>query len=86
MVLIGHNLEKTIMQQTKGKAASAAQGTPGRKFSEKQHVKVTAKGRHNGKKGFIEAVDMDSEDRPYLVTWHHVYNGGWFNEADLKAA
>lgn len=72
--------------QTKGKAASAAKGNLRRKFTEKQHVKVTAKGRHKGKKGFIEAVDMDSDDRPYLVTWHHVYNGGWFDEQDLKAA
>lgn len=64
---------------------TVVKGNSALKFAEKQHVKVTAKGRHKGKKGFIEAIDLGSDDRPYLVTWHHVYNGAWFNEQDLKA-
>lgn len=96
LILTALMLRRTLMHRlipagnggymtTNGKAASAAKGKPRRKFSRDQKVQVLT-GRSKTKLGKIDDVDMDSEDRPYLVTWLTSYSGGWFNEQDLKAA
>ena len=49
-------------------------------------VRVVKAGRCKDRFGKVDDIDIESDDRPFLVTWLTSYSGAWFNEADLAPA